>query len=60
MKPSELPAVLFPSAHAGRGARRAGGRRRMALLWQLPVLVLAAAGLAAVLWPLLREQLAGR
>jgi hypothetical protein len=60
MKPVELPAVLFPSAHVGRRVRRPGIRRRRALLWQLPLLALAAAALAAFLWPVLEEKLAGR
>lgn len=59
-KPVELPAVLFPSDHVGRGPGRPGPRWRAALLWRLPLLALAAAGLAGFLWPVLEERLAGR
>jgi hypothetical protein len=57
-KPVDLPAVLFPSGHVGRG--RPGPRWRAALLWQLALLALAAAGLAGFVWPVLEERLAGR
>ena len=59
-KPVELPAVLFPSGHVARGPRRPGPRRHAALLWQLPLLAVAAAALAGFLWPVLEERLAGR
>ena len=59
-KPVELPAVLFPSGHVGHGPRRPGIRLRPALLWQLPLLALAAAALAGFLWPVLEERLTGR
>ena len=59
-KPVELPAVLFPSGHVGRGPRRPDVRLRPALLWQLTLLALAAAALAGFLWPVLEERLAGR
>ena len=59
-KPVELPAVLFPSGHVGPEPRRPGSRWRAALLWRLPLLALAAAGLAGFLWPVLEERLAGR
>lgn len=59
-KPVELPAVLFPSGHVGHGPRRPGPRRHAALLWQLPLLAVAAAVLAGFLWPVLEERLTGR
>lgn len=59
-KPVELPAVLFPSDHVGRGSGRRGLRWRAGLLWRLPLLALAAAGLAGFLWPVLEDRLAGR
>jgi hypothetical protein len=59
-KPVELPAVLFPSGHVGHGPHQPGVRLRPALLWQLPLLALAAAALAGFLWPVLGERLTGR
>ncbi|MGE5688027.1 MAG: hypothetical protein ACM34D_11090 [Gemmatimonadota bacterium] len=58
-KPVELPAVLFPSGHVGRGPGRRGARWRAALLF-LVLLALAAAGLAGFLRPVLEDRLAGR
>ena len=49
LEPSGLPAVLFPSRHSSRATQRSIITRRIARLWQLLLVTLAAAALTGFL-----------
>ncbi len=45
-----LPTVLFPPGHGGRATRRSSISQRVARMWQMLLLALAAAALTGFLW----------
>jgi hypothetical protein len=49
LEPSGLPAVLLPSRHSSRATQRSIISRRIARLWQLLLVTLAAAALTGFL-----------